>query len=90
MIKFTLAPVDKRSLSKKMAKMLVGGVASKTVSKMVLAKFPEKEFTSKLAGTFAGVVVADKMEPITDQLVDIIFQKIDDHKAAKTVNTTTP
>lgn len=69
--------MNKRLIVKYAAKTIVMSVAGSTITKTLIAAFPQSERynIAEITGAIGGFVIGEKLEPTTDKLVDDFFDK---------------
>lgn len=74
--------MDKRTLAKVAAKLIVGTAAGNFITKTLQANAPATQNfkVAEMTGTLGGFVVSEKLEPHTNKLVDDLFNKYETKK----------
>jgi hypothetical protein len=74
--------MDKRTIAKFGAKLIVGTTVGSAVTKALIANAPktEKLKVAEMTGAVAGYVAQEQLEPLTDQLVDALFDRLEARK----------
>jgi len=79
--------MDKRTLSKYAAKLVVGTTVGSLVTKALIANAPktEKYKVAEMTGAMAGYVAQEQMAPLTDAWVDDFWNRREAKKQFRTV-----
>lgn len=77
-----MSELTPRTIAKYAAKTIVMGVASKAITKTLLAAVPQLNDTvADILGAVGGWATSEKLEPHTDAIVDAVADHFENKKA---------